>query len=359
MPRLPWAAQQASLLRTRLPRVPETDVLLGLVAGALAPSTISTYSSRWAQFERFCRQRRLRALPAAPETVALFVTSLFASGSVKPDSVGPYISAINTAHRDVLAAEPGGAALVKQVRAGWRRRVCGEPGVQRDRRLPLPASVALRVLRAGLELAQQPMPRPLKAQLLRPLVFVALTFATLMRAGSAVPLARDDVAVGAVEAVVRPRSIKGGQLRSVLPSPKRLPKQHCRDLYLLLLHWRVAQNEAFEAARVTPPPRAEAGSQWGLPRETLKDASKLATQWVEDACARLNVKPPLGGKYTSHSLRKGGASAAYAVGVNLRDLCDLGDWAPGSPVPMKHYIDLSVVACDAARAFFGFRVRAG
>ena len=48
---------------------------------------------------------------------------------------------------------------------------------------------------------------------------------------------------------------------------------------------------------------------------------------------------------------------AYAVGVSLRDLCDLGDWAPGSPVPMKHYVDLSVVACAAARYFFSFRVR--
>lgn len=144
-----------------------------------------------------------------------------------------------------------------------------------------------------------------------------------------------------------------------LPSPKRLPTPHCRDLNLLLLSWRVAQNEAFAAARATPPLRAAAASQWRLPGESLRNASALATAWVQDVCERLGAKAPLGGKYTSHSLRKGGASAAYAVGVNLRDLCDLGDWAPGSPVPMKHYIDLSVVACDAARAFFGFRVRAG
>lgn len=359
MPRLPWAAQQATVLRSRLPRAPETETLLGLVSSALAPSTISTYASRWAQFARFCEARRLRCLPATPETVALFVTYLFTIGSVKPDSVGPYISAINTAHRDVLAPEPGGSPLVKQVRAGWRRRVSGEPGVQRDRRLPLPASVALRALRAGLALVQQRMPPQETARRLRPLAFVALTFATLMRASSAVPLARDDVAHGAAEIVVRPRVIKGGQLKSTLPSPKRLPTPHCRDLNLLLLSWRVAQNEAFAAARATPPLRAAAASQWQLPGESLRNASALATAWVQDVCERLGAKAPLGGKYTSHSLRKGGASAAYAVGVNLRDLCDLGDWAPGSPVPMKHYIDLSVVACDAARAFFGFRVRAG
>ena len=359
MPVLPWAAQQAALLRATLPRVPEADILIRLVSGALAPSTISTYAARWAQFSNFCASRGLRSLPASAETVALFVTALYASGTVKPDSVGPYISAINTAHRDVLAAEPGGSTLVKQARAGWRRLVCGDPGVQRDRRLPLPANVAMRVLREGLTLAQQNLPPLLKAQLLRPLVFVPLVFATLRRASSAVPLARDDVAINAAEAIVRPRVIKGGQLKATLPSPKRLPKQHCRDLYLLLLAWRVAQNNAFAAARVTEPPRADAGSQWALPGDSRADASALATAWLQEACARLGVKAPLGGKFTSHSLRKGGASAAYAVGVNLRNLCDLGDWAPGSPVPMRHYIDLSVIACDAARAFFGFRVRAG
>ena len=337
--------------------MPETETLLGLVAGALAPSTINTYTSRWTQFERFCAQRKLRCLPAKPETVALFITSLFARGSVKPDSVGPYISAINTAHRDVQAAQPANSPLVAHVRAGWRRRVCGDPGVQRDRRLPLPAAVALRALRAGLEIFARRMPALEKARLLRPFVFVPLAFATLLRASSAVPLARDSVVPGDTEFVVRPRAIKGGQLKSTLPSPKRLPKVHVRDLYLLLAHWRCVQNAAFAATRVTEPLRAAAGSQWQLPGEALANASALATQWVQLVCEHLAAKPPLGGKYTSHSLRKGGASAAYAVGVSLRDLCDLGDWAPGSPVPMKHYVDLSVVACAAARYFFSFRVR--
>ena len=157
--------------------------------------------------------------------------------------------------------------------------------------------------------------------------------------------------------MVRPKVIKGGQLVDTLPNPKVFKSADVLHLILVLALWRETRDMVFRGRQVTPPAPDLLQGFWILPGERLGREDAVATDWVQAACAHLRATPPMGGKYTSHCLRKGGASAAHAVGVSYDDICILGDWAPGSSTPRKHYIDLSVLADAAAGHFFAFRIR--
>jgi integrase len=55
------------------------------VVSAKAPATLNAYRSDWRDFEAWCRMRHLQALPASPQTVALYITdraSTLASGTI-------------------------------------------------------------------------------------------------------------------------------------------------------------------------------------------------------------------------------------------------------------------------------------
>ena len=49
------------------------------VRAAKAPSTLRAYRSDWDHFTGWCNQHRMCALPASPETVALYLTALAAT----------------------------------------------------------------------------------------------------------------------------------------------------------------------------------------------------------------------------------------------------------------------------------------
>ncbi len=64
--------------------------------------------------------------------------------------------------------------------------------------------------------------------------------------------------------------------------------------------------------------------------------------------------PPEGFSWTSHSLRKGVASAANAIGVRLTDIRYAGGWSTNSTVLEAKYIDFAMLPTPAARLFFGY-----
>ena len=83
------------------------------------------------------------------------------------------------------------------------------------------------------------------------------------------------------------------------------------------------------------------------PRVDRAEASRSSTL----RC--VNAVPPSGESWTSHSLRKGAASAAAAIGVVLDRICHFGGWSIHSGV-VHDYIDPACPASDAAYAFFGW-----
>lgn len=325
-----------------------------LVGGSLADTSVRTYSSHWNTFVRFCGERGLCALPAAPSTLVLYTAWHSSRRTVQPQSFQPYLSAINSAHRHVLGetSVPNGGGLLKAVRRGWLREHLATPGVQKDVTMALPAVAARAVLTRFMQLAAAPAEQ-------RAHTFTVLSFGTLMRASSAVPLADTDVVDVPAELRVRPRRIKGGQLSVLLPIPKVFPfTPSSAYMALAVRRWRAIRDGAWRAqTRERAPGPDELGSFWALPGDafSLAAAASVATAWVSQALALAGVKAPPHVQYTSKCNRKGGASAAYAEGVGMEAIWALGDWAIGSTTPAKHYIDAAVRSDEHSNFFFGFR----
>ena len=67
------------------------------VAAAKAPATLKAYRNDWRDFESWCREHQLRALPSTPGTVALYIAdraSTLASGTI-----GRRLTSITKAHQ--------------------------------------------------------------------------------------------------------------------------------------------------------------------------------------------------------------------------------------------------------------------
>jgi integrase len=92
---------------------------LGYMAASRAANTIRGYRVSWKDFERWCAASRLEALPAAPETVALYLTSLASTRAV--GTLQNRLSAIAAAHTEAGLETPTTAAVVRRTWAGIRR----------------------------------------------------------------------------------------------------------------------------------------------------------------------------------------------------------------------------------------------
>ncbi len=66
------------------------------------------------------------------------------------------------------------------------------------------------------------------------------------------------------------------------------------------------------------------------------------------------VPPPAGLAWTSHSLRKGDVSAAYAIGARLANIRYAGGWSTNSTVLEAKYIHFTMRVSPAACIFFGY-----
>jgi integrase len=86
---------------------------------ARSRNTLRAYAADWRDFETWCRSRNFDALPASPQTVALYLTALAQTRKVA--TLTRRISAISQAHRTVRLSPPTEEAPVRLVMAGIRR----------------------------------------------------------------------------------------------------------------------------------------------------------------------------------------------------------------------------------------------
>ena len=82
-------------------------------------------------------------------------------------------------------------------------------------------------------------------------------------------------------------------------------------------------------------------------------ASTLMT-WLHAAFTKAGHKPPPGFCWTSHSLRKGAASAAYAIMVRLNGIRYARGWSTKSTVLEFKYVDFTMRPTKAALMFLGY-----
>jgi integrase len=89
------------------------------IANAKAQNTLRAYRSDWADFTGWCAECGREALPASPETVALYVSDRAAM--LKPATLRRRIAAISQAHQAAGAENPTTSAPVRLAMQGIRR----------------------------------------------------------------------------------------------------------------------------------------------------------------------------------------------------------------------------------------------
>lgn len=96
-----------------------------------AAATVRAYRSDWRDFTAWCDCRALVALPASPETVALYITDL--AGWAKCSTIGRRLAAISQAHQTAGHESPTQTPRVRTTMAGIRRTI----GVAQQGKVPV------------------------------------------------------------------------------------------------------------------------------------------------------------------------------------------------------------------------------
>ena len=82
--------------------------------------------------------------------------------------------------------------------------------------------------------------------------------------------------------------------------------------------------------------------------------AETQSTWLLEAMQACDIAVPPVVTWTSHSLRKGAASAAYAIKVRLNDIRYAGGWSIKSTVLESKYVDFTMRQTKVALLFFGY-----
>lgn len=372
-----------------------------LVSGSLLPGTGVNYKSWLQRYLDFCERQGLPPLPAAPSTIYRFVVD--ASAALAASSVRRYLSAIFTLHRDTGHVPPVSRddPLLSRLLRGHE----AEDGSARPRTIgaALPAEAVWAILQAARDAGND--------QQLRAAAAIVATFRTVSRSQTTLLAGPTDIWVerlppaadlacvrcGAAdrdaEMVLCDRCDSGYHVGCVglseVPqgdwecpacrAPGSFPLSTFESRALAM---RAAHAKGRTHRGVAPVCRfslmgcpdvgdllerfaAQAATRWlrsaGRARRFFFELpsdppgawapSGLLTRWLQEQLSEVNW-PTGQTHFSSHSLRRGAASAASAAGVPRPVVEQWGGWAAGSAALARRYIDASVGPSPAGRAFF-------
>ena len=298
-----------------------------VVLARVGARTWHSYASHFASFVRFCVSEGLEFMPGSQYAGLLWAQSLAARGTVQARTAQPYFSAVNTVHELLGFPKPccGDNLLLAAFRKGWERlQVSITPA----------ATLVLAFRASDVWRLYDVLPTVGAAsELFVPLLFVLLGFCVFLRPVSllSVQWARvvdvDDTSVFQY----KPLNWKGRIVQPAVAPVLQFPLCGLPCLRAALLQ---------QLAR-TP------GQLW-----PARQSTRGAEQWFRLVLERCGL-PHLTGVHTLYSLRRGGASAARAVGVPLEVIESFGGWSAGSAALRAHYLDMGVPGCVSARAVFG------
>jgi hypothetical protein len=299
--------------------------LAAVMAASLAPASWQSYSSMFGLFVRFCISSNVSFLPATRLTGVLWGQHLAEKGTVKASTAQPYFSVVNTIHQLVGHPKPCAAnPALTAFRKGWERQqqpLVVEPALAG---LALPPRLAY-----ALYLA---LPSCNTVATLRPVLFSVLSYVLILRPASLLSVVWMRVSDNFLQ--YKPLHWKSARSLPADAPVLQFPVQSMPFLPAALSRFQ----------QLRGPPGA---TFWSL-RDEPAYTTPAAEQWF-DAAVRL---APVELNYTLYSCRRGGASAAAAVGVPLHKLEALGGWAAGSSALRKRYMDHAVPADTHALMFF-------
>lgn len=269
---------------------PLVEAARAYVAAAQSDATRKAYRASWVAFTTWASSNGLVAMPATPETVALYVASLANDGR-KAATIDKALVAISGAHRAAGVEVPTIHELVRQTRRGVRRTI----GTAQTRKAALPLD-ALRTIAHELTVDGS-----LRA--LRDRALLLVGFAGAFRRSELVALNVEDVRFEEGGVVVTVRSSKtdqeGAGVEVGLPfgsEPATCPVRTLRA-------WLSA-----------------AGIEAGPLFRGVNRHGHLASERLTDRAVALVVKERIGAHgldastFGGHSLRAGLATAAAKAG---------------------------------------------
>ena len=265
------------------------------IENSKAANTRRAYRSDWADFTDWCGHHRRDALPALPETVALYLTDC--AKGLKPSTIQRRMAAITEAHKTAGHDEtPTKHAAVRAVWQGIRR----SKGVATEGKAPT-LTADLRVMIEHL-----PKDRLLSA---RDRALLLLGFAGAMRRSELVGLDYSDVAdteEGLIITIRRSKTDQYGSGRKIgIPfgsTPLTCPVRACRA-------WVAAAN-------VQDGPLFRA-----VDRHGKVSGERLSDQTVARVVKRaLKAAGRDAEKFAGHSLRAGLATQAAMNGATERSI---------------------------------------
>ena len=331
---------------------PQRESIESTLAHSLAGTTVDNYGGHWARFVRWCEKQPDQPcpLPASTGTVLRWLAGdVCASGEgtwkVRASSLQPYLSALNRIHRDLELDEPALGYLVQQYRRGLAHQQ-GALG-RSSRRVYLPPPVVERVLEWALALD---VSRASRAELtkFRAAVATVFTFCFFARGATGGPLLCGHVRSSATNGILVTLEHEKGKAANWDSRVFTFPPESISGFEALLQKW-----EQFRDVRGTRA-RAPTDSYYLLPWESRKTfPSTQIDTWLKEILSHLGVAPPDGEQWSGHSLRKGAASGAAAIGAPLNRICWCGGWSQTSRA-VHDYIDPTCPASTAARRFFGW-----
>ncbi len=263
------------------------------LAASKAERTVRAYRSDLADFEAWCTAHERSPLPAAPETVADYLSDMASHGR-KASTITRRLSAISQAHRMAGHDSPTHAQIVRMTASGIRRQLGTAPRQARP------------ILAAELRSMIEALPDNLRG--LRDRALLLVGFAAGMRRGELVALDVDDVVEepeGLAVTIRRSKTDQEGQGRVVgivrgSRGPLTDPATAVRD-------WR-------EAAGISEGPlfrEVDRGGRVGATRLSDRAVARI----VKKAAVSVGIDPALA---SGHSLRSGLATSAAAAGAPER-----------------------------------------
>ena len=341
--KVPWAAALAAQHEELANSSQDGAVALELLQTGLSVNTVQNYDSKLSKFVKYCAAEGLTPMPATLYTILKYIGRLASEGTINVDSLQPYLSCINSAHESVGLTPPAVGPVIERARKGWRQRQ-EHVGGPDDKRIALPAEVMTKVLDLAFAMVLQGRYKFDSAALynLRDAVAILVTYMFFGRSdtGHAAQIVEGvpDIQVHGTDLVFYERNFKGkaaGDRKRTLTCPLAGKQKLLKVISAFL--------------SVAP---ATEGYIWRLPQDGRRWGASVIDDMMQRVMTRINVNAPSGYTYASHSLRKGAASAAFAVGVDIIRICYCGGWAQGSQI-VYSYIDMAFQASPDGEYFFG------
>ena len=343
---IPWASTSTSALSNIFGGDALGARAMSLFQSALQPGTYASYNSNLAGFFSYCQEYNLAPLDTTAIDIARYVAWLGERGTVAADSLQPYLSAINRFLQDHARPPVALGPLVTGVRKGLAQ--CQVDTLPLPERVPLPAPVALAILELaeGLLTSVRWQPADPHLLLLRAAVATIASYIFFTRGECGATAHTEDLVVDSTSITLRLRYEKG---KKALGTGRRNTRQiACRAVprvaAVLTAFFAGVASMAHRRTRRWALSASEDSSPW---------SAATLSAWLQAAYTAAGCQPPAGFSWTSHSLRKGAASAAYAIKVPLSDIRFAGGWSTNSTVLEGRYVDFAMQPTGAAHLFFG------